>query len=556
MTTNIPTAGYVRVSTQAQVDKGASLDVQQQAIERRCAEEGWDYVGTYIEEAESGGLESRPQLDRLMADIEAGRIKRVVIYKIDRLERGLRHQLNRLYFFERHGVELAVTNELYDPSTPGGEMMAQMLGAIAEHERKMIRSRFEEHQDAAARAGKWPAGAPPYGYRTVPSPDGRGKVAEIDPAKAAVARRIVDEYLAGSSTKEIADGLQADGIPTPRKGQWDRNKVRVLLAKCEDWAGAWTFGRAGGPITIPMPRILDDDTVESVLAALKSRAFVRGPAQTYPLSMRVTTPCGSHSIAHGNRSAVRQYICADRRRWGPGHCDCVFVPAEPIEEAAFIAVSRFLRDRSAIERLIQHRVDRLVAVTGRGSSNLEALDQRIAEVETRLGAEAAEMRAAGFTPAAIVAALKPLSAELEAAEEMRESALKLRHRSNRKSPTAKALRAWIADDYSEWDGATLEERREMFSRLNVRVVITGWTGCVECAGRGKVLDTEMIQLDGGRNYRRRLGCPTCGGSGRLPHIDVSGSVPAELMDHVGAMVELAVHPGPDLPFTVGSHAVA
>jgi hypothetical protein len=252
---------------------------------------------------------------------------------------------------------------------------------------------------------------------------------------------------------------------------------------------------------------------------------------------------------------MRQYICAERRRAGPDHCDCVFVPAEPLEEAAFIAISGFLRDRDAIERLIQHRVDRLVALTGTNSTNVEDLSRRIIEVEARLGAEATEMRAAEYPPAAIVAALKPLSAELDALTKMREAALKLRRRASRRSPTAKALRAWIADDYSDWDDATLEERREMFSRLNVRVVIKGWTDCAECAGRGKVLDTEMIQLEDGRNYRRHLGCGTCGGSGRLPHINVSGSVPADLMDHVGDLVELAVPPGSDLPFAVGDQSV-
>lgn len=551
-----PTAGYGRVSTRIQAEKGAGLDIQEEAWLRRCAEEGWNLVGAYVDDGKSGKDESRPALDRLMADIEAGRIKRVIVYKLDRLERDLQHLLNRLAFFKVHGVELVVTDELHDTSTPAGEMLSQIVGAIAEHERKMIRSRFERAQDAAARDGKWPSGPPPYGYVTVPSPDGRGKVAVVDTAKATVMLRIVDEYLGGRSTKEIADGLQADAVPTPRKGRWDRNKVRVLLSKCHLLAGSWTFGRSGDPITIPMPPILDPATIDAVKAALQERSFVRGPAATYPLSMRVQAPCGSHTIGHANKNEVRQYICSERKKSGPDHCDCVFTPAAPLEEAAFTAVSSFLRDKDAIERLVQHRLDRLVAIVGKSGANLDDIARRITELEERLGSEASEMRSAGLGAAALAAALKPLSDELSAVTEMRESALKVQRRARQRTPTNKALRAWVADDYSDWDSATPEERREMFARLNVRVVITGWSGCGDCVGVGRVADPELMVLASGKQFRRHLGCATCGGSGGIPHIKVSGSVPAELLDHVGELVQIGLPSGSDLAFTIGDQAVA
>ena len=551
-----PTARYARVSTQLQADRGCGLDVQLEAAAVRCAGEDWDLVGTYVDRAESGKFESRPELDRLMADIEDGLIKRVVIYKLDRLERELLHQLQRLAFFKAHGVELVVTDEPHDTSTPAGELMSHILGAFAEHERKIIRRRFEGAQDTAARAGKWPAGPPPYGYVTVPSPDGRGKVAVIDPAKAAVMHRIVDEYLRGRSTKEIAEALAADGIPTPRKGRWDRNKVRVLLAKCETLGGSWTFGRAGNPIVIPMPPILDEETIAEVRAALESRSFVRGPAATYPLSMRVGMACGSHAIGHANKNGVRQYLCAERKRSGPGSCGCVFITAEPLEEAAFIAVSGFLRDKRAIELLIQNRVDRLVAIIGTGETNVDELSRRAVQIEARLGTEASEMRSAGLGPAAIAAALKPLSDELAAVVATRDSALKMQRKTRLRAPSSKALRAWVADDYSDWDAATLEEKREMFARLDVVVSVTGWSDCSSCSGKGRVPDEEMIELESGRRFRRNIGCTTCGGSRKIPHIKVSGAVPSELLDHVGGLVELALPAGSDLSFTVGDQSVA
>jgi DNA invertase Pin-like site-specific DNA recombinase len=548
-----PTAIYVRVSTTTQAEKGAGLETQLASATRFCAERDWEVVATYVDRAESGRNENRPEIDRLMADCAAGKIGRVVLYRLDRLDRTMEGAVARAATLLTYGVHLAGSGEPIDNSTMAGRLLMHIQAAIAHHEAEVIRKRFGDGQENAARSGRWPAGPPPYGFRVVPAED-KGKVAIVDEAKAAVVRRIAQEYLAGRSTLEIAVGLAADQIPTPRKGEWDRGKVRKLLSSARAWwGGSWTYTAAGEPISIPMPRILDDDTIDAVEVALASRSFVRGPAATYPLSMRVTAPCGSHAIGHESRG-TRQYLCSSRKRLGPGNCDCGFVAAEPLEEAAFLAISRHLRDRQAIEALIKARIDRVVALTGSADNNVDELARRVREIEVRIGEETTQFRSAGLSAAAIAAAIKPSDDELAAVTKMHAAALKVRRRAQ--SPTNAALAAWVVDDYAAWDEASPEQRREMFARLDVRVNITGWSECGECSGRGRVIDPEIITLPSGKRMRRQRGCPTCSGAGRIPHIRVTGALPAELVEHLAEVVDLAVPPGSDLAFEVDSPAAA
>lgn len=537
MSESRPTAIYARVSTQVQVDKGESLDDQVAACRRRCAEMGWPIVGEFIEKGESGKDLNRPALDRLTAAIEAGEVKRVVVWKMDRMERDLLHQLEREAMFKAYGVELVVTEHQHDTSTPEGALMSHVLGAFAEHERRIIRKRLEDGQLARAKAGKWPAGAPPYGFRLVPSPDGKGKIVELDPAKVAVIERVVSDYLADRTLRAISDELIEDGVPAPRKGEWTSVKLRKVLGTgVRSWGGSWIYGRAGSPIPIAMPRILDDETIRRVAARLEDRTFVRGTSAVYPLAMRITSPCGSHLIGRRSREK-RRYICAARREHGPGHCDCVQTDSAAIEEASFLAVSKFLSDRSAIQALISQKLDGITSITGKAATSIAALTRRIDETEARIGQEAIAMRDECLSPKSIAAGLRPLSLELETLMKLRDETSAAAQRTSGRLPSE--LAAWVADDYSDWDSASLEVRRAMFVEMDVRVSVTGWMPCGECGASGWCF-VGFSGLDSlGRNHARTVGCDTCSTTGMVPVISVAGCVPAELLDSMASVTEIS-----------------
>lgn len=138
-------AAYVRVSTNDQ-----TTGLQRDAIGRYVA--GNDLVAWYEDQA-SGAARSRPMLDRLMADVRAGRVAQVVVYKFDRFARSTQHLLEALEEFRKRGVTFTSLTEGIDTSTAIGRMVYTFLAAIAEFERELIRERVQAGVAAAKRRG-------------------------------------------------------------------------------------------------------------------------------------------------------------------------------------------------------------------------------------------------------------------------------------------------------------------------------------------------------------------------------------------------------------------
>lgn len=132
--------GYARVST-----GGQDLELQLQAL--RVA--GVDRVA---EETASGGRWDRPVLHGLVADLQPG--DELVVWKLDRLSRSLRDLLVLVEQVEQRGASFRSLTEAIETQTPAGRMLVQMLGAVAEFERAILKERTRAGLDAARRAGR------------------------------------------------------------------------------------------------------------------------------------------------------------------------------------------------------------------------------------------------------------------------------------------------------------------------------------------------------------------------------------------------------------------
>lgn len=139
-TSQTVTFGYARVSTLDQ-NEALQLDALQEA--------GCDDVFT---DHASGKLASRPALDEMLARLRPG--DTVVIWKLDRLGRSLRHLLEVVAHLEDRGVALRVLTEQIDTSTPGGKLVFHVFGALAEFERDLIRERTQAGLAAARARGR------------------------------------------------------------------------------------------------------------------------------------------------------------------------------------------------------------------------------------------------------------------------------------------------------------------------------------------------------------------------------------------------------------------
>jgi DNA invertase Pin-like site-specific DNA recombinase len=142
---------YARVSTSnGHQDPLLQLRELREYAERR----GWVMVEEYIDTGISGAKDSRPALNRLMADAHRRRFDAVLVWKLDRFGRSLRHLVNALAELEGRGVAFVSLRDNLDLSTPAGRLMFQIIGAMAEFERALIQERVRAGLRNARAKGK------------------------------------------------------------------------------------------------------------------------------------------------------------------------------------------------------------------------------------------------------------------------------------------------------------------------------------------------------------------------------------------------------------------
>jgi DNA invertase Pin-like site-specific DNA recombinase len=126
----------------------------------------WKIAGEYVDSGISGASDSRPELNRLMADASRRRFDVVAVWKFDRFARSVSHLLRALETFRALGIEFVSLSESIDTSTPTGKMVFTVLGSVAELERSLIGERVRAGlRNAKARGMR--LGRPPLKYLSV-----------------------------------------------------------------------------------------------------------------------------------------------------------------------------------------------------------------------------------------------------------------------------------------------------------------------------------------------------------------------------------------------------
>jgi DNA invertase Pin-like site-specific DNA recombinase len=141
---------YARVSTL----NGQHPEMQLGELTEYASRRGWKVVGHYVDEGVSGSKESRPALNPLMGDAHRRQFDIVLVWKIDRFGRSLKHLVNALADLDAYGVAFASLKDNLDLTTPSGRLMFQIIGAMAEFERALIQERVKAGLDNARRTGK------------------------------------------------------------------------------------------------------------------------------------------------------------------------------------------------------------------------------------------------------------------------------------------------------------------------------------------------------------------------------------------------------------------
>jgi len=334
---------YTRKSTSVGLDQDFnSLDAQRAACEgyiEQRAGIGW----CAAEEAyEDGGFTGanldRPGMQRLLADVDAGLIDVVVVYKVDRLSRSLLDFARLMARFQETETAFVSVTQNFSTADAMGRLTLNMLMSFAEFEREMISERTRDKMAAARRRGKWTGGQVPYGYQAVE------KKLVVDEQEAAVVREIFDLYVERGSAMRVSHLLN-------ERGRQKRARMYEDVTTARPWSQADVLRILKHPLYIGMIRdgdevfpgeheaIVDDASFENANAILSGRnrparhlkcddEFLLGGLLRCAHCGRSLTPVSANP--RGKRYLY--YRCVTHDKQGRQACPAQQLPARAVEE--------------------------------------------------------------------------------------------------------------------------------------------------------------------------------------------------------------------------------
>jgi len=384
---------YTRKSTEEGLDQAFnSLDAQREAAEayiRSQASEGWTALATqYDDGGYTGANMDRPALKRLLADVQAGKVDCVVVYKVDRLTRSLFDFARIIEVLDKHGVSFVAVTQQFNTTTSLGRLTLNILLSFAQFEREIISERTRDKQIAARKRGQWTGGRLILGYDLDP----RGGRLVVNPEEAERVRAIFNWYLEGEPVARIVERCADLGW---RKKQWTTREGKAAggyaLRKCHIYhmlANPLYTGRvrADGELhRAEHEPIIDERTFEVVQEKLKQNA----PARDNPYRRRTEAllrgliycaACGSAmypTYSTNGRRQYRYYICVRSTGAKDGYCVTRAVSAPAVEEAVIESIRRFAVAPEVIEGCAR-------AARQRVAEDLARLREELQEVNARV----------------------------------------------------------------------------------------------------------------------------------------------------------------------------
>jgi site-specific DNA recombinase len=207
---------YTRKSSEEGLEQEFnSLDAQREACEAFILSqkhEGWSALPQpYDDGGVSGGTMDRPALKRLLADIAAGRIDCVVVYKVDRLTRALSDFARMVEVFDRENVSFVSVTQQFNTTTSMGRLTLNVLLSFAQFEREVTGERIRDKISASKKKGMWMGGLPPLGY------DVQDRKLIVNESEAERARTIFRRYAQLKSVRLLQNELEVEAIVSKRR---------------------------------------------------------------------------------------------------------------------------------------------------------------------------------------------------------------------------------------------------------------------------------------------------------------------------------------------------
>ena len=359
---------YTRKSTEEGLEQDFnSLHAQREACEafiKSQAGEGWKMIKTaYDDGGYSGGTIERPALQRLLADIRAGLIDVVVVYKVDRLTRSLADFAKMVELFDAQRVSFVAVTQQFNTTTSMGRLTLNVLLSFAQFEREVIGERIRDKIAASKRKGMWVGGGLPMGYEV------RERRLVVNHSQAQTVRQIFERYLELGSVRVLKRDFDQRGIVSGLK-----------ISKSGKQRGGKPFSRGAlyhllsnpiypGEIRHKNERhpgqheaIVSRELWERVQERLRNRAVRRGEgrkteAPRSPLAGKLFDEKGEplyvQGAAKGHRR-YRYYVSRKLVRSGPEDAEHGWrLSAPEVERSVSAAARQILADRDAIAQAVE-----------------------------------------------------------------------------------------------------------------------------------------------------------------------------------------------------------
>lgn len=489
-------AKYARVSTLDQLD-GFGLEGQEKISN------GWLYrhpevavYDEYVDEAVSGALERRPEMDRLVLDAHQQHFNRILVPNVDRIGRTARAAYQWAWNMADLGIHFISVTEGIDTSTDVGWSRFMQYVTYSEMEWRRIQERTAAGRKLKISYGGWPGGPAPYGYMIAQDTSRVGRrrkrfsvlvtAGQESMVLSVAVGLIVDQ---GMNYTEACDELNERALLTRSGVPWTVGNLRnrlwsetihdgyVVYRKTNRGNGKNTTLRCedgtpvhGDPIKIGVPPIFSEERARLLMEALKKIGFQNGRItdQVYPLSGRIDGHCGEVYTGAGRSGEARAYRCKGMTRKA-GSCGEPHFNAKGIEDVVWAELTRLMKDERTLRAMAAEWVSNLPGDKEKYELRVAEFATRIAAQENLLDRKVPEYVRAGVDPVVLESSVKEMQQELEKFRKQKKFAEEWLEEYAEHERQAHNLVDMAVNARERLGAMTLKERREIFDMFDVRV---------------------------------------------------------------------------------------